>query len=211
MAIDKAPPPEGFTDANGNAVHAFALQMHNLGYSLMTQTLLNMLQSGVWREFKDGLGIYRFLPGEFDYFLTQWGVRREDIMSGVRDIETKAKLEAAMDERRTGDEGYRRRIKDVRREVPSRPGSEIEPFGLTKSEAKALVNGRGGDASPHRPALGGTVRRFSLSGGITTTRPSEQLPPVERLRRSAMRLDDDDLADLAESIKQELRRRKQIR
>jgi hypothetical protein len=36
-----------------------------------------MFKSGSWRTFKDGLGTYEFLSGEFDYFLTQQGVHQE--------------------------------------------------------------------------------------------------------------------------------------
>src|SRR5260370_1037228 len=128
------------TDLNGKQVYAFASQMANLGFQHMTDLLIAMFKSGAWLHFRDGLGSYDFLPGEFDYFLTQQGVSRTDIMDGVRDIETKAQLEAAMDERRTGEEGYRRRIITVREANPQRPGRPILPFGYTKREAKSLAD-----------------------------------------------------------------------
>jgi hypothetical protein len=174
----------------------------------MTDLLLLMVGSSSWRRFSDGLGRYEFLPGEFDYFLSQQGVNREDVMKGVRDIAAKARLEQAMDERRTGEEDYRRRLADARAANPQRPGRPIAPFGLTKAEAKAQVNGEGSTAPPHHPALGSSVRRYTNTGGQTTRKPSESLPPVERLRRAAFRLDDDDLSDLVETLKIELKRRK---
>lgn len=97
---------QSFADLNGRQVHQFASQMSNLGFARMTDVLLSMLESGVWREFGDGQGDFRFLPGEYDYFLSQQGVDRKHVMRGVRDLDAKARLEAAMDERRTGEDGY---------------------------------------------------------------------------------------------------------
>ena len=201
-------PEQSLLDLNGRQVHAFASEMANVGYAKLADLLVAMLKSGAWHSFQDGLGRYQFLEGEFDYFLTQQGVRRDDVMNGVRDIETKAQLEAHMDERKTGEDGYRRRILEVRAANPARPSRPIEPFGLTEAEAKDLLNGGAGTARLERPALGTTVRRWTLTGGKTTRKPSDLLPQVERLRRSATRLSDDDLETLIEGLKQEQRRRR---
>lgn len=188
-----------FLDANGQKVHAFALEMTNLGFRRMADKLLNMLEDDAWREFADGLGKYRFLPGEFDYFLSQQGITRDDIMNGIRDVETKARLEEAMDERLTGkDPAYRRPVLEARDANPTRPDRPIEPFGLTKSEAKALL---GDEAATSRPALGGAVRRWRATGGETTRKPSESLPRAERIYRSAARLPDEELLELIERLK----------
>jgi hypothetical protein len=200
-------PDDELTDLNGKQVHAFATQMANLGFQHMTDLLIDTFRSGVWRNFRDGLGTYDFLPGEFDYFLTQQGVSRADIMDGVRDIETKALLEAAMDERRTGEEGYRRRIVAARDANPQRPGRPIQPFGYTKSEAKFLAD----DNSPsHRelPALGSAVRRWTKTGGKPASARQERLDPLERARKIALRLDDDDLQELIERLQEEQRLRR---
>lgn len=55
-------------------------------------------------------------------------------MKGVQDIKAKARLEAAMDERRTGEDGYRRHILDARNANPQRPGRPIVPFGLNRPD-----------------------------------------------------------------------------
>lgn len=201
----------GFLDLHGREVHAFSTRMANLGYAEMADLLMAMLKSEAWRSFTDGTGTYAFLPGEFDYFLTQQGVRQKDVMNGVADLDRKAELEAAMDERRTGEENYRRPILQARTENPERPGRPIEPFGFTEVEGKALVS-IGARASGGRlktPALGDAVRKYTNSGGQTTRNPSTSLPLVERLRRQAIdHLDDGDLADLIESLKQEQKRRR---
>jgi hypothetical protein len=188
-------------DPNGELVHRFALTMGNLGLAKAGHEVQTMLESGRWRRFMLGFQAFEFLPGEFDYFLTQQGITREQIMA-IRDVEVKAELEAAMDERRTGEPTYRRTITDVRAQVPDRPGSPIEPYGYTKSEAKALLNGKEVDDPPdHRPALGRAVRRYSLTGGTTTRKPSEQRPRWERLAASVCNLPVDEFAQAYEVIK----------
>jgi hypothetical protein len=196
-----------FLDLNGRQVHAFASQMANLGFHTLTDLLIEMFKSGSWRSFKDGLGTYEFLPGEFDYFLTQQGVTRDDIMNGVSDIETKAQLEAAMDERRTGEQGYRRPVRDVRTANPQRPGRPILPFGYTVAEAKTLVDEGDLSKSTRRPPLGSAVRRFTTTGGRTSRSDAQEQPRGERIRRAAIRLSDTDLADLIQALKAEQRRR----
>ena len=200
-----------FTDLNAKKVYAFASQMANLGFERMTEELLSMLDSGAWHEFKDGLGTYHFLPGEFDYFLTQQGVNREHVMKGVQDLDAKARLEQHMDERRTDEADYRRRIIEAREGNPQRPGRPIEPFGLTKSEAKALTNDGVGTSRSDRPALGTRVRRYANTGGQTTKTPRDELPRVLRLSRSARQLSDEDLESLIQALKQEQQNRLQPR
>jgi len=198
-----------FLDLHGREVHAFSVQMANVGFSRMADLLKSMLASQAWRSYRDGLGKYAFLQGEFDYFLSQQGIRRDDVMK-IPDVELKAQIEAAMDERRTGEEDYRRPVLQARAENPQRPGQPIEPFGYKESEAKTLVNTTavGGRSTKARPALGRSVRRWGLTDGETKKAPSETLPLAERLRRSAMRLGDDDLGDLIDALKQEQRRRR---
>lgn len=163
-----------FLDLHGREVHAFSVEMANVGFHRMADLLVSMLDSGAWRSFKDGLGTYAFLPGEFDYFLTQQGIGRDDVMK-IPDVTVKARVEAAMDERRTGEEDYRRPVLQARAENPQRPGRPIEPFGITRNEAKALVNGVESATPPdHRPALGRAVRRWGLTDGRTKKAPSEE-------------------------------------
>jgi hypothetical protein len=199
----------GFLDLHGREVHAFSMEMANVGFQRMADLLTAMLKSGSWRTFSDGLGSYSFLPGEFDYFLTQRGIRREDVMK-LPDIDVKALLEGHMDERRTGEDSYRRPALQAREQNPQVPGRPIEPFGYTQAEAKHLAEGTATAGRGDRPALGIRVRRWSNTGGETTKLPSETtpVPLAERLRRAALRLPDNDLADLIDALKQEQRRRK---
>lgn len=192
-----------FTDKNAAQVHEFALQAANLGLSRLADLLVSMHKSGVWREFTDGTGTYRFLPGEFDYFLTQQGISREQVMYGVRDVEAKARLEAAMDERRTGEDGYRRRLEDVRAAVPKKPGKVIEPFGYTESQREAL--GKNAKGPKRREALGGTVRRWTRAGG--KPEPAVRPPLAERVQRALARLTDEELDSVLATARAEKQRR----
>lgn len=195
-----------FLDLHGKQVHAFSSEMANVGFHRMADLLMSMLKSEAWRSFTDGLGSYNFLPGEFDYFLSSRGIRRDDVMK-LPDVAAKAEIEKHMDERRTGEADYRRPVLEARAGNPQRPGQPIEPFGYTEAEAKSLVDGtRALRAAQHREPLGASVRRFRNTG--TTKAPNKALPDIERLRRSALRLGDDDLADLIDSLKQEQRRRR---
>jgi hypothetical protein len=196
-----------FADSRAKQVHSFALQMGNLGLARVTDLVVAMLESGVWKEFRDGTGVYRFLPGEFDYFLTQQGITRDQLIHGIRDVAVKARLEEAMDERRTGEEGYRRRLADVRKEVPDRPGQPIEPFGYTRAERAFVTTPTTGSAS-YREPLGRAAREYRRSGGTTTRRPNEERGRYERLRGAVLRLADDELASLVDAISEEQDRRR---
>lgn len=198
---------ESFLDPNGRKVHSFAMEISNLGFTRMGELLAAMLESGAWKKFKTGLGPHEFLEGEFDYFLSQQGVDREQVMQGVRNVEIKAKLEASMDERRTGEARYRRAIEEARKAIPQQPGRPIVPFGLTEAEARVLANGSG-KAPAHRPALGGAVRQYTLNGGKRVQRPSDVATPVERLQKAASKLSDDELNALIGALQTERKERK---
>jgi len=195
-------------DLNGRQVHRFSLDIANLGFARMSDLVKSLLESKVWMDFKDNLGVYHFLPGEFDYFLSQCGVKREDVIHGIRDIKFKARLEKAMDERKTGNSGYRRKIEQVRAENPAVPGRPIMPFGFTKNEAKLLkIKGRRGETLKEQKALGSRVRHFRLHG-----EKRKSLPLLDRLINSLAKLSDGDLDKFVASAKREqLRRQKKIR
>lgn len=191
-----------FTDTNADQVHAFALQMGNLGLSRVTDLLVAMFESGAWLQFTDGTGVHRFLPGEYDYFLTQQGVTRDHVMHGVRDVEIKARLEEAMDERRTGEDGYRRHLQEVRQAVPERPGNPIEPFGCSRAEGTLVGVGA-------RPALGRAPRTYRLTGGATTRRPNERLDRSARMIALVRRLTDAELTELEADVRAEQQARRE--
>jgi len=151
-------------------------------------------------DFKDNLGVYHFLPGEFDYFLSQCGVKRDDVVHGIRDIKFKAQLDKAMDERKTGTDEYRRSIEQVRAENPAVPGRPIMPFGFKESEAKLLkVKSATGDRVKHQRALGPRVRHFRLHGNKRTEPPRR----IERVFRMLSNLTDAELEKLFLAIKRE--------
>jgi hypothetical protein len=193
------------TDRNGKLVEAFSLEMANLGFERVAEHIAAMLETGAWRDWQDGLGRVHLLPGEFDYFLSMCGVTRETVMHGIRDVATKARLEEAMDERRAGDNDYRRRYPDVRATVG--PHRKAEPFGYTQAEVKDLVDDSGGQAAArHRSALGDAVRRYRTTG--SAAKPSRQRRSrVEQIEASIARLADDELDELATWLTEHRRQR----
>lgn len=98
----------------------------------------------------------------------------------MRDLDAKARLEAAMDERRTGEDGYRRRLAQARDVNPQRPGRPIDPFGVTKLEEETLLKDSADHVGPikRREAMGVSVRRYTNTGGRTSIRPSRESTPA---------------------------------
>lgn len=205
MARSKETGAGGVADENGEVVQRFSMTMHNLGLARAAEELVAMLKSERWLEWSQGGMTFRFLPGEFDYFLSQQDIQREDVMA-IPDLQAKAQLEAAMDERRTGEDGYRRAIKIARKELPKLPGRPARPYGYSRSEAEAIGKELSGKPA-HRPALGATVRRYRNTGGADSgTR--DKRPRWERLAASARRLPDEELAQLKQLIDDEHEARK---
>lgn len=193
-------------DRNGRLVHAFSVEMSNLGFDRMTEHVVAMLKADAWREWKDGLGTVRLLPGEFDYFLSMCSVDRDTIMHGIRDVAVKARLQGAMDERRSGEDGYRRRYPEVRAAVGRR--RRAIPFGYTESEGRTLAEDLGEDLpARRRQALGDAARRFAATG--STQRSAPQRSRVEQIEASVQRLDDAELEELAQWLNDYRKERKQ--
>jgi len=196
----------GIADDNGEAVQRFAMTMHNLGLSRAAEELVGMLKSDRWRKWSQGGLTFHFLPGEFDYFLSQQDIHREEVMA-IPDVDAKSVLEAAMDERRTGQEGYRRPIAVVRAELPELPGRPVAAYGYSRREAEASSQ-ESGLIAGHRPALGSGVRRYTNSGGTVRTR--DPGPRWKRLAGSVTRLPDSELELVKQSIDEELAHRRSI-
>jgi hypothetical protein len=91
--------------------------------------------------------------------LRREGVQTVPVVSGVRHPPSGGSDGVGRHDRvslapacRTLKRAGRRRVAEARLANPTRPGRPIEPFGLTKSEAKTLVNGGAGVARRDRPA-----------------------------------------------------------
>lgn len=192
----------GIADENGETVEQFAMTMRNLGLARAGEVLVEMLKSDRWRDWSQGGRRFQFLPGEFDYFLTQQDIQRPLVLA-IPDLDAKSQLEKAMDERRTGEEGYRRPISVARKELPELPGRPAMPFGFTRREADELFDT---DNPRHRPALGDAVRRYSNSGGLVQKKQDTR-SRFERLAASTKRLSDEELNKLKEIIADEIRHR----
>ena len=196
-----------FLDLHGRQVHAFSIEMANVGFTRMADLLKSMLDSEAWRSYKDGQGEHNFLPGEFDYFLTQRGIRREDVYErpghGMqRGASRSTWMSGALARTATA-----ARTPGPRGE-PHGAGKAHRAVGLTQNRGKALVNEGGAIGGLwHREALGHRARRYAETGDAKAKSEKNPRSSFERVRSAALRLGDDDLADLINSLKQERRRR----
>ena len=97
--------------AHGAAVNAFGRHVHNLGrMGDLTAMILEMLHSEAWRRYRTATGTYRWLPGEFDYFLAVHDVDARDLPRLFLTPEKRAELAKAMDRTRVDDPHYRRSL-----------------------------------------------------------------------------------------------------
>lgn len=189
--MSKPDAPE-MMDRNGRLVHAFSVEMSNLGFERMADHILAMLKDGAWKEWKDGLGQVQLLAGEFDYFLSMCNVTRDTVMHGLRDVELKAKLQKAMDERRSGDQEYRRRFDEIRSVLGNQ--RHAVPFGYTESEGKVIAELTGDTSIPkRRDSLGEAVRRYSISG--TTKKPAFPANPLDQAKKAVLKLSPSELQE----------------
>lgn len=177
-------------DRNGELVHRFSLHMQNLGFQRMADELVTMLDSGVWTRWRDGSGEVVLLPGEYDYFLSMCGITRDMVMTGIRDMEAKARIAEAMDERRAGEDDYRRAFPEVKAALGRR---DAEPFGFTQAERAAVESAFDKRVSRYQPALGSRVRRYVRTGEADP--PSFKRNKMERLQAAVRNLKPDEAAE----------------
>jgi hypothetical protein len=192
-------------DMNGRTVSRWSTTMHNLGFAVFEDEMVKMLELGVWRDFHDALGHWRFLPGEFDYFLSSVNIERDHVLHGVRDLDVRARVQDSMDQRRTGEAGYRRTFEEVRASNPHPAAGSLQPYGYKLAERHMLEAAGVEVSAKQREPLGSAVREYVRSG--RTTRPRPYASPLDQLKRRSLRLGDDDLNDLVEHVLAEQRRR----
>lgn len=105
--------------SHGEHVHRYARAVPNMGrIGDLTRATVELLRSEDWREYTDATGAYRFLPGEFDYFLALQTVEARDVARFYLSMEERAELAMAMDRSRTAEDGYRRTREDVAQAHP---------------------------------------------------------------------------------------------
>jgi len=98
----------------GDHVNQFARAVPNMGrVGDLTRASLEMLRSKDWRDYRDATGAYRFLPGEFDYFLALQTVDARDVARFYLTTEDRVELATAMDRTRTDEPRYRRSLEAV--------------------------------------------------------------------------------------------------
>lgn len=89
---------ENLTDANGDQVIAFTGRIRNLArIAELTNSILEMAESGAWRDYRTAVGHERWLDAEFDYFLIACQMQRDDVARVLAWNADSAKLAPLMD------------------------------------------------------------------------------------------------------------------
>ncbi len=85
-------------DANGKAVATFSGRVRNLArVAELTHSIIDMAESGAWRDYTTAVGRQRWLDAEYDYFLISCQLEREDVARVLAWNAESAKLAPLMD------------------------------------------------------------------------------------------------------------------
>jgi hypothetical protein len=89
---------EELLDENGREVVAFTGKVQNLQrVAELTQSIITMAESGVWRDYTTAVGHQRWLSAEYDYFLISCQLMRDDVARVLAWNAESAKLAPLMD------------------------------------------------------------------------------------------------------------------
>jgi hypothetical protein len=113
---------DDLVDANGREVIAFTGKVQNLQrVAELTHSIIEMAESGAWREYSTAIGHQRWLDAEYDYFLISCQLQRDDVARVLAWNADSAKLAPLMDRDAPSD---RRRPFEKAAEEWSAPGTE---------------------------------------------------------------------------------------
>lgn len=85
-------------DANGREVISFTGKVQNLQrVAELTQSIIEMAESGAWRDYTTAVGHQHWLDAEYDYFLISCALERDDVARVLAWNADSAKLAPLMD------------------------------------------------------------------------------------------------------------------
>jgi hypothetical protein len=89
---------DDLVDANGREVISFTGKVQNLQrVAELTQSIIEMAESGAWRDYTTAIGHQRWLDAEYDYFLISCQLERDDVARVLAWNAESSKLAPLMD------------------------------------------------------------------------------------------------------------------
>lgn len=189
--------PEKLTDANGDQVIAFTGRIRNLArIAELTNSILEMAESGAWRDYRTAVGHERWLDAEFDYFLIACQMQRDDVARVLAWNADSAKLAPLMD--RDAPPDHRRPLETAAASWTT-PGGEAL-VGRAKRLGWLTDNGRFAESPVPRRARTRAATGLTMDERARLAR-ANRIPAVRRRELDAM------AESIAEQLVDDLERR----
>lgn len=188
---------DDFVDENGREVISFTGKVQNLQrVAELTHSIIEMAESGAWRDYTTAVGHQRWLDAEYDYFLISCALERDDVARVLAWNADSAKLAPLMDREAPGTQ--RRPLEKAAAEWVS---TGTEPL-LGRAQRLGWL-GKGGQlaASPVPRRA-----RVLATTGMTMDEHARRAR-ADRIPADRRRVLDGIAADLAEAIPDEKERR----
>jgi hypothetical protein len=188
---------DDLVDSNGREVLAFTGKVQNLQrVAELTHSIIEMAESGAWRDYKTAVGHQRWLDAEYDYFLISCQLERDDVARVLAWNAESAKLAPLMDR-----EAPPEQRRPLDKAAADWAGAGTEPL-LGRAQRLGWV-GRGGQLAASPVPKRALVRAAT---GMTMEEHARQAR-AERIAVERRRVLDGIAADLVEAVPDEKERR----
>lgn len=164
-------------DANGREVIAFTGEVQNLQrVAELTHSIIEMAESGAWRDYTTAVGHQRWLDAEYDYFLISCQLERDDVARVLAWNAESAKLAPLMDREAPAEK--RRPIETAAAEWSS---AGAEPL-LRRAERLGWIRSGGQMAASPVPRRARTVAATGMTTEELARRSRAERIPADRRR-----------------------------
>lgn len=188
---------DDLVDANGREVISFTGKVQNLQrVAELTQSIIEMAESGAWRDYTTAVGHQSWLDAEYDYFLISCALERDDVARVLAWNADSAKLAPLMD--REAPANQRRPLEKAAADWVS---TGTEPL-LGRAQRLGWLNKGGQLAASPVPRRA----RVLATTGMTMEEHARRAR-AERIPADRRRVLDGIAADLAEAVSDAAERR----
>lgn len=188
---------DDLVDANGREVISFTGKVQNLQrVAELTQSIIEMAESGAWRDYTTAVGHQSWLDAEYDYFLISCALERDDVARVLAWNADSVKLAPLMD--REAPANQRRPLEKAAADWVS---TGTEPL-LGRAQRLGWLNKGGQLAASPVPRRA----RVLATTGMTMEEHARRAR-AERIPADRRRVLDGIAADLAEAVSDAAERR----